>query len=100
MNPIKFKGHNKVFGEDQDEYLDLPVFQNDSPQGEVVQCWRLGPEEIKKVVETGEIWVMQMTFNQPLQPILISVDSLIHLKEIENEDPKPNAGKIRSINKG
>lgn len=72
MKPIKFKGVNKVYGEDQPQYIPLPV-QKES-NGRVISCWKLTPEEIEKIVKTKKIWIGQLTFNDPLQPILPSVD--------------------------
>lgn len=70
MEPIKFDGANVVYGENQPEYMPLPAHRNEN--GDVMTCWKLTDEEIKQVVESGCIWVGQLTFNQPLQPMLVS----------------------------
>lgn len=70
MEPIKFEGANVVYGEKQPEYMPLPAHRNDN--GDVMTCWKLTDEEIQQVVENGCIWVGQLTFNQPLQPMLVS----------------------------
>jgi hypothetical protein len=72
MDAIKFKGANIVFAENQEEYNSLPAFKDD--EGNVVTCWKLSDEEIKKITETGELWLSVSTFNQPLQPVLLSVN--------------------------
>lgn len=74
MEPIKFDGVNVVFGAEQPEYMPLPAERVQSEYGQVNTCWELSPEEIKKVRETGHIFVSLLTFGQPLQPILVSVD--------------------------
>lgn len=74
MEPIEFKGVNCVYGENQPEYLPLPAKKRDN--GEVITCWKLSPDEIKKVQETGVIWVCMLTFNKPLQPILLATEIL------------------------
>ena len=72
MKPITFNGANTVFAENQEEYNSLPAFKDD--EGNVVTCWKLSDEEIKKITETGELWLSVSTFNQPLQPVLLSVN--------------------------
>jgi len=72
MEPIKFDGANAIFGANQPEYIPLPAKKR--PNGEVITCWRLSPEEIKRVQETGVVWVCMLTFNQPLQPIMVATD--------------------------
>lgn len=36
--------------------------------------WQLSPEELERVKETGTIHLSMQTFNQPLQPVLLTVD--------------------------
>lgn len=75
MEPIKFDGVNVVFGEEQPEYHSLPAERVGRPQtGQINTCWALSPDEIKKVQETGVIFVSLLTFGLPLQPLLVSVD--------------------------
>jgi hypothetical protein len=68
MTPIEFKEQNVVFAKDQPEYMPLPAFRNDSPQGEVVSCWKLSLKERLKLLFTGRLWVCLLTFNKPLTP--------------------------------
>lgn len=79
MEPIKFEGVNVVYGENQPEYMPLPAEKRipektDRFFGEVLTCWKLSPEELKKIQETGIIWLSLLTFGQPLQPIMLSVE--------------------------
>ena len=71
MHPIEFKGHNRVFGKDQPEYKPLPALA--LPDGTIITCWQLTDEEVEEVVKTKQLYLKQLTFNQPLQPILPSV---------------------------
>lgn len=73
--PVEFPGVNVVFAKDQPEYIPLPAMkvQND-PQGLVITKWQLSPEELERVKETGTIHLSMLTFNQPLQPVLLTVD--------------------------
>lgn len=85
MKPVKFEGHNVVFGENQPEYQPLPAYLNKCAAGEVVQCWELSFDEIQAIIDSRRIWVMQMTFNQPLQPILVSTNPPFDFKNEEEE---------------
>lgn len=68
MTPIEFPGHNIVFAKDQPEYQPLPAMI--MPDGQVITCWELTKEEIEQISSTGKLYLSQLTFNQPLQPIL------------------------------
>jgi hypothetical protein len=68
MKPVEFKEQNVVFAKDQPEYLPLPAFKNDSPQGEVVSCWQLSFKERFRLLFTGKLWVCLLSFNNPLTP--------------------------------
>ena len=75
MEPIKFDGANVVFGANQPEYVPLPAERVGKPEtGQINTCWALSPDELKKVQGTGQIYVSLLTFGQPLQPVLVSVD--------------------------
>ena len=74
MKPVHFEEVNVVLGEGQEDYLSLPAFLASDPQGTVVTCWELSPEEIAEVQRTGRFWLMQLTFGGPLQPQLPCVD--------------------------
>lgn len=74
MKPINFKGANVVFGANQPEYQSLPAKKKEN--GEIWTCWELSPEEIKTIQETGKVWLSVLTFNQPLQPVLLSTEML------------------------
>lgn len=72
MRPIDFAGRNVIFAEDQPEYQPLPALR--MPDGEVFTCWELSDEELATVVKNKCIYFKQLTFNQPLQPILPLAD--------------------------
>ena len=81
MKPKQFPEVNVTFAKDQPEYMPLPAFRNDSPQGEVVTCWSLSFRERLRILFKGEIWVSLLTFNKPLTPSFISTkksDVLTH----------------------
>ncbi len=68
MKPIEFKEQNCVYARHQKEYLPLPALKKDGDEGEVVFCQSLGLRERLRVLFTGRIWVMLLTFNNPLVP--------------------------------
>lgn len=68
MKPKDFKGQNVIFAKDQLEYQPLPaqVF----PDGTVITCWELTEQELMDITKNKCFYLQQLTFNQPLQPIL------------------------------
>ena len=71
MKPIEFKECNTVYAKDQPEYLPLPVYKSDD--GKVVSCWKMSFLERVKIFFTGKLYLMNLTFNHPLQPQKISL---------------------------
>ncbi len=85
MKPIKFPESNITYAENQPEYLPLPAFKNDSPQGEVVSCWKLSFTERLRILFKGELWLMLMAFNKPLTPSFMTTKKS---EVLENVIPK------------
>jgi len=73
MVPIKFKGHNIVFGENQPEFHPLPAFLDS--EGTAVTCWKLEEDEIEHLKNGGGLFIVVHTFNQPLQPIFPTIQN-------------------------
>ena len=80
MKPIEFAEQNIVFAKDQKQYLQLPAFKADTPEGEVVSCWKLNFTERIRLLFTGKLWVSLMSFNKPLTPSLFSTKKAEVLK--------------------
>lgn len=74
MRPIDFPGVNHVFAKDQPEYQPLPVMALGDQEGSVISCWQLTDEEKTEIANTGKLYLKQLTFGNPLQPILPTVD--------------------------
>ena len=74
MKPVEFKHQNIVFAKDQPEYQPLPALRLDSPNGEIISCWKLSFKERVKIMFTGRVWVSLMSFNKPLTPSFLSAD--------------------------
>lgn len=66
MTPVKFPEQNATLAENQPEYLPLPVHR--AADGTVVSCWTLTLWERVKLLFTGRLWLLQLTFGEPLQP--------------------------------
>ncbi len=71
MEPIKFPQANMTYAEDQEPFLPLPAYRNEQ---ETISCWKLSPEEIATVSETGILWLRQMNFGAALQAQSPSVE--------------------------
>lgn len=72
MKPIKFKEVNVTFAENQDEYLPLPAFRSDEPEGQIVSCWKLTFIERVRILFIGKLWVSLMMFGKPLTPMFFT----------------------------
>lgn len=74
MKPIKFKHSNVVFAKDQPEYQQLPALKLDTPEGEVISCWKMSIKERIIILFTGKMWLSLMSFNKELTPSYLSVN--------------------------
>lgn len=74
MKLIEFLEQTVVIAKDQPEYLPLPAhrFAGDQ-QGRIACCWQLTWRERIAVLIGGKLWHQVLTFNQPLQPQLLTV---------------------------
>ncbi len=73
MQLIDFPGRNVIYAEHQDEYLPLPAYRVPQDEyGTAVCCWKLTWRERFRVLLRGRVWHKMLTFNQPLQPQLLS----------------------------
>jgi len=68
MKSVEFKEVNVRIAEDQPEYETLPAFHN-KDEGSITFCFELDPDELEQVGKTGRIFIKQLTFNNPMQPI-------------------------------
>ena len=74
MKPIKFSECNTEFAKDQPEYNSLPAFKNNTPQGEVITCWKLTFKERFRVLFFGRVWLNLLSFNKPLTPTYMTTN--------------------------
>jgi hypothetical protein len=95
MKPTTFKHQNTVYAKDQPEYIPLPALKIESPNGEVVSCWKLSLSERLQVLFTGRVWLSLSTFNKPLTPSFMAVNR----KEVfyHPDDEKTLSSKIKKV---
>lgn len=74
MEPIKFDGANAEYVATLPGFKSLPAEGRLGPSVEIVTCWKLSPEELKRVQETGKIYLSVLTFGLPFHPLIMSVD--------------------------
>ena len=70
MKSIKFKECNVEIAKDQEEYNTLYAYMDNKV---TVSCYKLSFKEWLKILFSGELWLGQANFGQPLQPQLPSV---------------------------
>lgn len=73
MKPTEFKEQNVVYAKDQKEYTPLPALKFED--GTVISCWKVSWKELLKIMWHRRVWVSVLTFNNPLQPLLVVDDS-------------------------
>lgn len=62
------------YAEDHPDYLPLPSLR--TPDGRVVTQWRLEPREVELLRSGEPVTLVLRTFNQPLQPVILTVGGL------------------------
>lgn len=72
MKPIEFKEQNCTFAENQEEYGNLPAFNDGA--GSVISCWGVTVWERLMILLFGKIYLHVSTFNKPLQPVYIETN--------------------------
>lgn len=84
MKAKEFDEVNVRIAEHQDEYETLPAY-HDKNEGSMTFCFELDEEEQLEVATNGVIFMKVLTFNQPLQPIAMSVikEDLITIKDTD-----------------
>ena len=75
MTLSNFPEQTVVIAKDQPEYKPLPSYRfSDDPQGRIVCCWKLSWTDRIKILLRGVLWHQVLTFNNPLQPQLLTPD--------------------------
>ena len=74
MDIIEFAEQTTVYAKDQPEYRPLPAHRFNDAEGRIACCWKLSFRERLAVLFGGVIWHQIYTFNQPLQPQLLTIE--------------------------
>lgn len=73
MTLIDFPEQTVVIAKNQPEYKPLPAYQFGGNTGRIACCWQLTLRERFQLLFSGKLWHQVLTFNQPLQPQLLTV---------------------------
>ena len=65
--------HEVVYAKDQPEYLPLRTLRSSTQERRVLSRWTLTPEQRRAVAAGADIFLTQMTFGGPLQPVAMAV---------------------------
>jgi hypothetical protein len=71
VDGLESKEH--VFAKNQPEYNPLRALVSETAERRVISRWTLSPEQRTAVAEGADIFLMMLTFGQPLQPINMAV---------------------------
>lgn len=86
MKSVNFPEQTTVIAKDQKEYNPLPAHVEG---GVVTSCWEPDAEDIKRLAMYGKLYVSQLTFGGPLQPLTVqTVFNPPKLSEVITQAPK------------
>jgi hypothetical protein len=68
MKSVEFPQQTTVIAKDQPQYHPLPAHV---ANGVVTSCWEPDAEDIKRLAMYGKLYVSQLTFGGPLQPLTV-----------------------------
>lgn len=75
MQLVDFPETNTIIAKDQPQYNPMPAYVDGcDAQGRIICCWHVSFWEAIKILFRGEIWHQVLTFNQSIQPQLLTVD--------------------------
>ena len=98
MDAIEFNEVNLRIGENQPEYITLPVMADfEDTSKPVTMCFQLTADEIAQVHSTGRIWLTLLTFGAGFPPIATSCLKPENVTEPEPEKQDCNMLKAEII---
>lgn len=87
MQLTEFPGQNVIIAKNQPQYQPLPAYRVlGDPYGRVVCCWKLSWRERFRLLWTGEVWHIIMTFNKQLQPQQLGLDRPEYVPDEETSE--------------
>jgi hypothetical protein len=81
MTLSKFPECNATYAANQPPYKPLPALKANDANGSVICCWKLSWRERLRLLFTGKVWHCILTFNQPLQPQLLTTIKPFSIEE-------------------
>ena len=72
MKAVKFDESNCIYAENQEGYSPLPAHRNIN--GVITTCWELSKDDLTELFKTNKVYVQIATFNEPLQPINLTIE--------------------------
>lgn len=89
MKIVEFKEQTGVYAKNQPQYQQLPAFQYMDAEGRIACCWKLTVWERIKLLFSGVIWHQILTFHQPLQPQMLTVEKPVMVQAGDTFKAKP-----------
>lgn len=90
MKPIQFPEANVVYGAEQEQYKPLHACRHADIYGTVVTCWTFSLWDRIKIAFGGKVWLSQLTFKNPLQPLFLSTIKAEHIAKSEDAPTNNN----------
>lgn len=98
MKPIEprsgIKGTRVTFAKDQSQYIPLPVVIPEENEYVVLSEWEPTDEERGLIAGGANIFLQQLNFGQPLQPVNLQVVSVADDVPIVSLDGNSNDGNL------
>jgi hypothetical protein len=90
MKLIEFPEQTVIVAKDQPAYIPLPAYRDETdPRGRIACCWQLSWRDRLYVLITGKVWQQVLTFNQPLQPQLLTTEKPEMQGHNDGRDQRP-----------
>ncbi len=66
--------HEVVYAKNQPEYVPLRCFVDRERQGRATSRWTLTADQRKAIASGADLYLTLLTFNRPMQPILMGIE--------------------------
>lgn len=73
ITAAEFPEQTLVIARNQPQYAPLPAYLKRDESGTKIFCWKLSWAARLGLLITGRLWHQVLTFNTPLQPVMLSV---------------------------
>lgn len=65
--------HPITVGVSQSDYIGLPAIVSTGPYGMITSRWKFSWKERFKILLFGNVWLQQLAFHKPVQPVKLLV---------------------------